>query len=302
MRGCGICTQTKVADFARRPSPITKSFMVKHRPGEVLNFDGQTFSVRSWYGNYIAVINFVCVVSFKRFPFYVRLYDAPELRNALEYALRMVRLLFGVELRALHSDVLSTYYDYPVIAQCRTIHRVALDMQPPEMHYMDRNARAFDLRSLFFETRRKKAQTRRNKRQGNWGLVVVCFRGPLHPKHTKNCAFRRAVARVHYPRDMPQAPSQGTTKGTTRGKRGFGITRTRVTHARDTGARNDARDDARRRIIEATRARAAAVAATAAAAARAARVGDSGGTTREGSEVRDDARASDARAHHERAR
>ena len=100
-------------------------------------------------------------------------------------------------------------------------------------------------------------------------MVVVCFRGPLHPKHTKNCAFRRAVARVHYPRDMPQAPSQGTTKGTTRGKRGFRITRTRVTHARDIGARNDARDDARRRIIEATRARAAAVAATAAAAARA---------------------------------
>ena len=97
---------------------------------------------------------------------------------------------------------------------------------------MDGNARAIDLRSLFFETRRKKAQTRRSKRQGNWGLVVVCFRGPLHPKHTKKCALRRAVARVHYPRDMPQAPSQGTTKGTTRGKRGFRITRTRVTHAR----------------------------------------------------------------------
>ena len=136
MRGCDICTQTKMVDFARRPSPITKSFMLKHRPGEVLNFDGQTFGIRSWYGNYIAVINFVCVVSFKRFPFYVRSYDAPELRNALEYARRMVRLLFGVELRALHSDVFSTYYDYPVIAQWRTLHRVALDMQPPEMHYM----------------------------------------------------------------------------------------------------------------------------------------------------------------------
>ena len=96
----------------------------------------QTFGIRSWYGNYIAVINFVCVVSFKRFPFYVRSYDAPELRNALEYARRMVRLLFGVELRALHSDVFSTYYDYPVIAQWRTLRRVALDMQPPEMHYM----------------------------------------------------------------------------------------------------------------------------------------------------------------------
>ena len=115
--------------------------------------------------------------------------------------------------------------------------------------------RRIDLRSLFFETRRKKAQTRRNNCQGNWGLVVVCFRGQLHPKHTKNCAFRCAVARVHYSRDMPQAPSQGTTGGTTRGNRGFGITRTRVTHACDTGARNDARDDARRRIIEATRAR-----------------------------------------------
>jgi hypothetical protein len=136
MRGCDICTQTKMVDFARRPSPITKSFMLKHRPGEVLNFDGQTFGIRSWYGNYIAVINFVCVVSFKRFPFYVRSYDAPELRNALEYARRMVRLLFGVELRALHSDVFSTYYDYPVIAQWRTLHGVALDMQPPEMHYM----------------------------------------------------------------------------------------------------------------------------------------------------------------------
>jgi hypothetical protein len=135
MRGCDICTQTKMVDFARRPSPITKSFMLKHRPGEVLNFDGQTFGIRSWYGNYIAVINFVCVVSFKRFPFYVRSYDAPELRNALEYARRMVRLLFGV-IRALHSDVFSTYYDYPVIAQWRTLHGVALDMQPPEMHYM----------------------------------------------------------------------------------------------------------------------------------------------------------------------
>ena len=122
-------------------------------------------------------------------------------------------------------------------------------------HEKDRNARAIDLRSLFFETKREKAQTRRNKRQGNWGLVVVCFRGPLHPKHTKNCAFRRAVVRVHYPHDMPQAPSQGTTGGTTRGKRGFGMTRIRVTHAHDTGARNDARDDALRRIIEATRAR-----------------------------------------------
>ena len=117
MRGCDICTQTKMVDFSRRPSPITKSFMLKHRPGEVLNFDGQTFGIRSWYGNYIAVINFVCVVSFKRFPFYVRSYDAPELRNALEYARRMVRLLFGVELRVLHSDVFSTYYDYTVIAQ-----------------------------------------------------------------------------------------------------------------------------------------------------------------------------------------
>ena len=78
----------------------------------------------------------MCVVSFKRFPFYVRSYDAPELRNALEYARRMVRLLFGVELRALHSDVFSTYYDYPVIAQWRTLRRVALDMQSPEMHYM----------------------------------------------------------------------------------------------------------------------------------------------------------------------
>ena len=32
------------------------------------------------------------------------------------------------------------------------------------VEYFDRNARAFDLRWLFFETRRKKAQTRRNKR------------------------------------------------------------------------------------------------------------------------------------------
>jgi len=45
----------------------------------------------------------------------------------------------------------------------------------------DRNARAIDLHSLFFETRRKKAPTRRSERQGNWGLVVVCFRGPLGP-------------------------------------------------------------------------------------------------------------------------
>jgi hypothetical protein len=33
------------------------------------------------------------------------------------------------------------------------------------------------------------------------------------------------------------------------------MTRVRVTHARDTGARDDARDDARLCIIEATRAR-----------------------------------------------
>ena len=122
-----------MVDFARRPSPITKSFSLKYRPGEVLNFDGQTFGIRSWYGNYIAVVNFVCVVSFKRFPFYVRSYDAPELRNALEYARRMVRLLFGVEFRALHSDVFSSYYDYPVVAQWRTLHNIVLDMQPPEM-------------------------------------------------------------------------------------------------------------------------------------------------------------------------
>ena len=129
---------------------------------------------------------------------------------------------------------------------------------------------------------------------------MACFRGPLHPKHTKNCAFRRAVARVHYPRDMPQAPSQGTTGGTPRGKRGFGITRTRVTHARDTGARNDARDDTRRRIIEATRARAAAVAATAAAAARARAWGTGGGDDEREAGVRDDARASDTRARYKR--
>jgi hypothetical protein len=105
VRGCDICTQIKMVDFTRRPRPITKSFMLKHRLGKVLNFDGQTFGIRSCYGNYIAVVNFVRAVRFKRFPFYVRSYDAPELRNALEYARRMVRLLFGVELRALHSDV-----------------------------------------------------------------------------------------------------------------------------------------------------------------------------------------------------
>ena len=95
--------------------------MLKFRPGEALNPDGQTFGIRSWYGNYIAVINFVCVVSFKRFPFYVRSYDALELRNALEYARRMVRLLFDVELRALHSDVFSSYYNYSVIAEWRAL-------------------------------------------------------------------------------------------------------------------------------------------------------------------------------------
>ena len=99
--------KTKMVDFARCPSPITKSFMLKYRPGEVLNFGGQTFGIRSWYGSYIAVISFVCVVSCKHFPLYVRSYDAPELRNALKCARRMVRLLFGVELRALRSDVFS---------------------------------------------------------------------------------------------------------------------------------------------------------------------------------------------------
>ena len=75
-------------------------------------------------------------MSFKRFPFYVRPYDAPDLRNALEYARRMVRLLFDVELRVLHSDVFSSYYDYRVIAQWRTLNNIVLDMQLPEMHYM----------------------------------------------------------------------------------------------------------------------------------------------------------------------
>jgi len=41
----------------------------------------------------------------------------------------------------------------------------------------------------------------------------------------------------------------------TRGKRGFGVTRARVTHDLVTCARNDARNDARHRVIEATRSR-----------------------------------------------
>ena len=64
-----------------------------------------------------------------------------------------------------------------------------------------------------------------------------------HRGDTRACAAAAAAGAA-----CARGGSQG---GTTRGKRGFGMTRTRVTRARDTGAR----DDARLCIIEATRAR-----------------------------------------------
>ena len=169
-----------MVDFPRRSSPITKSSMLKFRPGEALNPDGQTFGIRSWYGNYIAVINFVCVVSFKRFPFYVRSYDALELRNALEYARRMVRLLFDVELRALHSDVFSSYYNYSVIAEWRALNNIVLDMQPPEMNYMawlveSSNKHIMPITRRFMLSRDDYYRTRSAR-----GSVVACSRTMAH--------------------------------------------------------------------------------------------------------------------------
>ena len=68
-------------------------------------------------------------------------------------------------------------------------------------------------------------------------------------------AAAAAAAAADAAADAARARVGGAMGEMTRGKRGFGVTRARVTHDLVTCARNDARNDARHRVIEATRSR-----------------------------------------------
>ena len=81
------------------------------------------------------------------------------------------------------------------------------------------------------------------------------------------------------------------------------MTRTRVTHARDTGARNNARDEVCHRAIEATRARVPPPPPPPWPLwPQRARDGDDGGDDERVAGVRNDAHSSDARARRSSAR
>ena len=84
-------------------------------------------------------------------------------------------------------------------------------------------------------------------------------------------------------RGRGRAARMGDDGGDDEREAGFGMTHARVTYARDTGARDDARGDAHRRFIEATRARMPPPSRRRRRRRRArARVGDDGGGTTRG--------------------